>query len=89
MDEIDKALEPFDQHDACHACGKRTDGLMVCYFDDGYSTQLCPDCMVDSGFCFMCGNWMDKNESIIMPGYCAECQNEIENNSEDYDYPDE
>lgn len=81
MTEIEKAMEPINQHDACDDCGKRTDGLMTCtYSHDGSTTKLCPDCIKDSGFCLRCGNFCAGMESFDfsdMPGYCSDCRREI------------
>jgi hypothetical protein len=91
MNEINKALEPLQQHDACEDCGKRTDGLMTCtYSHDGSTTKLCPDCMKDSGFCLMCGHYCSGQESFDfsdMPGYCSNCREEIlADTSDDEDF---
>jgi hypothetical protein len=86
-------MQPQNQHDACEDCGKRTDGLMTCYFHDGETTKLCPDCIKDSGFCLGCGNYCAGMESFdIFPkikGYCSDCADEIESefgeDEDDYD----
>lgn len=87
--EIEKALEPINQHDACEDCGKRTDGLMTCtYSHDGSTTKLCPDCIKDSGFCLRCGNYcagMSSFDFSDMPGYCSDCRDEINEEFDDYD----
>ena len=93
--EIKKATEPFNQHDACDDCGKRTDGLMTCYFVDGETTKLCPDCIKVNGFCYRCGNYssgMSSFDFSDMPGYCSECRDEIKaefGEFEDEEYFDE
>jgi hypothetical protein len=84
--EIEKALQPLSQHDACEDCGKRSDGLMTCFFVDGERTKLCPDCIKDSGFCLRCGNYCAGMESFDfsdMPGYCRDCVVEIESEFDD------
>lgn len=89
MNEIEKALAPLSQHDACDSCGKRTDGLMTCeYPSDGSTTKLCPDCMENSGFCLRCGNYSAGIESFDfsdMPGYCSYCRDEIKSDLGEYD----
>jgi hypothetical protein len=92
MDEIENALAPLQFHDACHECGKRSDGLMTCIYPDGDTIKLCPDCIQDSGFCLMCGNYcagMSSFDFSEMPGYCAECVEEIKNEWDEDDelYP--
>lgn len=81
MTEIEKAMEPINQHDACEDCGKRTDGLMTCtYAHDGSTTKLCPDCIKGSGFCLRCGNYcsgMSSFDFSDMPAYCSDCRDEI------------
>lgn len=86
--EIEEATKAFSQHDACDDCGKRTDGLMTCYFVDGETTKLCPSCMQGSGFCYRCGNYSSGMQSFDfsdMPGYCSECREEIKIEFEDPD----
>lgn len=89
MKEIEKAMEPINQHDACDECGKRTDGLMTCtYSHDGSTTKLCPDCIKNSGFCLGCGHYWSGNEAFDfspVPGYCTNCRDEIESDFEDED----
>lgn len=90
--EIETAMQETKYHDACHDCGKRTDGLMLCtYAHDGSTTQLCPDCIKDSGFCLGCGNYSAGIESFDfsdMPGYCSDCRDEIKSMDDDYDDED-
>lgn len=85
--EIESATKPFTQHDACDDCGKRTDGLMTCYFaHDDSTTKLCPDCIKDSGFCLRCGHYcagMQSFDFSDMPGYCSDCRDEIQSEFED------
>ncbi|KXK53808.1 MAG: hypothetical protein UZ05_CHB002001011 [Chlorobi bacterium OLB5] len=81
-------------HDACDECGNKTDGLMTCHFVDGETTKLCPDCIIDSGFCLGCGEYCSGISSFDfsdIPGYCDNCRDEIksnfdedENNKESY-----
>jgi hypothetical protein len=94
-DPIIKTTEPFTQHDACDDCGKRTDGLTTCtYPSDGGTTKLCPDCMENSGFCLICGQFcsgMSSFDFSEMPGYCSDCVDEIKEDmdkDEDYDRND-
>lgn len=83
-----------NQSDLCEDCGRRTDGLMTCYFVDGDTTKLCPDCIKDSGFCLGCGNYCSGMESFDIfprvPGYCETCADEIDDweAEEDNDYDD-
>lgn len=86
MNEVEKALQPINQHDACHDCGKRTDGLMTCtYAHDGSTTKLCPDCIKDSGFCLDCGSYcagMSSFDFSPMPGYCSDCRDEFDDDDD-------
>lgn len=88
-DEITKALKPFDQHDACDDCGKRTDGLTTCTYPiDAPDTKLCPDCMENSGFCLRCGHFCAGQSSFDfseIPGYCSDCVDEIKSDFGEYD----
>ena len=81
MNEIEKATEPFNQHDTCDVCGKRSDGLTTCFYSDGETTKHCPECIEEDGsFCLRCGNFSAGIESFDfseMPGYCIECVDEI------------
>lgn len=86
--EIENAIQATKYHDACDDCGKRTDGLMTCYFVDGDTTKLCPDCIKDSGFCLRCGNYcagMSSFDFSDMPGYCSDCRDEIKAEFDDED----
>lgn len=92
MTEIEKALQPLYQHDACEDCGKRTDGLMTCtYAHDGSTTKLCPDCIKDSGFCLGCGNYcagMSSFDFSPLPGYCSDCRDEFDSEDDEDDDDD-
>jgi hypothetical protein len=92
--QLNKALEPMNQHDACDGCGKRTDGLMTCtYSHDDSTTKLCPDCIKDSGFCLGCGHYCSGMESFDVftdiPGYCLDCRHEIKSDAGEDDDEDD
>lgn len=90
MEEINKALEPLKQYDACDDCGKRTDGLMTCYLDDE-KTKLCPDCIENSGYCLGCGQfWAGVTSFDFSPmkGYCEYCVDQIKSDFGEYDQDD-
>jgi hypothetical protein len=89
MQILNEATLPFNQHDACDQCGKRTDGLMTChYVHDDSTTKLCPDCIEGSGFCKGCGYYSAGLQSFDfsdIPGYCSDCRTQIQDDYDDID----
>lgn len=75
----------------CDDCGKDSDGIMTCYFTDGETTHLCPDCLKkDGSFCMGCGNYCSGMASFDFhhPGYCDTCWDEIDDDWDDDEYDD-
>ena len=71
---------------ACCDCGELSDGLMTCtYAHDGSTTELCPKCITNSGFCYGCG-YYGAGSSDFWNNYCGNCHSEIDED-DDFDEP--
>lgn len=65
----------------CQKCNEKKSGVMTCRDTrNDKTTNLCQDCIIDSGFCMGCGFYSSGIGSFDfspMKGFCAECVEEI------------
>jgi hypothetical protein len=89
-DEIDFNETIGEPQRNCDQCG-RLDNTSFCrndHVEEDAGEHLCFDCAGENGFCFGCGQFCAGMESFDfspIPGYCANCVDQIKSTVADDD----